>query len=134
MTLEELNKTVFKGKAGKCAKETLKYLVKHWLEEDTCIYVNGYRISYRDKDYLSETRKFDFDKIIVEENMNPKDYFKWAGDFMSMSFEGPLYDVFNYGFEYPGYEKREEELSNIFKKYGKYSELGNAWNCSLYNL
>ena len=95
MTLKELNKTVFKGKAGKCAKETLKYLVKHWLEEDTSIYVNGYRISYHGRDWHKNTEKFDWEKIKVEENMNPRGYFEWAGNFMSMSFEGLLYDVMN---------------------------------------
>ena len=61
--------------------------------------------------------------------MNPRHYFEWAGDFMSMSFEGPLYDALNYSSS----GKHEEALSNIFKKYGKYFELGNAWNLSLYD-
>ena len=129
MTLEELNKTVFKGKAGKCAKETLKYLVKHWAEEDTLIYVNGYRISYVGRDWEKEHEKFDWNKIRVEEDKDPKDYFEWAGKFMSMSFEGPLYDSINYGSG-----KREEELQEIFNKYGYYFELGNAWNLSLYKI
>lgn len=132
MTLKELNKTVFKGKAGKCAKETLKYLVKHWLEEDTSIYVNGYRISYHGRDWHKNTEKFDWEKIKVEENMNPRGYFEWAGNFMSMSFEGLLYDVMNDYYE--GAYKREEELRKIFEKYGKYYELGNAWNLSLYDI
>ena len=131
MTLEELNKTVFKGQAGKCAKETLKYLVKHWLEEDTLIYVNGYRISYHGRDWDKDTEKFDWNKIKVE-NANVHRYLDYAGDFMSMSFEGLLYDVMNDYYE--GAYKREQELCDIFKKYGKYYELGNAWNLSLYNL
>ena len=45
-----------------------------------------------------------------------------------MTFEGPLYEALNYG----GYDENpwqtEEELTAIFRKYGLYYELGNAWN------
>lgn len=132
-------KSVFKGKSGKCAKETMEWLVKHSKWEDTYVYVNGYRLSYdvrwdyyidwNSKDCYERPRIIEWDKVKVETDMNPRDYFKYVGDFMSMSFEGNLYDAINYG---DG--RCEESLQKLFEKYGKYFELGNAWNLSLYDL
>lgn len=112
-------------KAMQCAKETAKWLGEHSLYRDVSIYVDHKRYSVTEAGEL----KYDIDA-------EPKNYFDFAGDFMSMSFEGPLYDVMNYYNDFlSGYdEKRQEELEGIFKKYGKYSELGNAWNLSLYDI
>lgn len=57
-------------------------------------------------------------------NKNPLDYFEYANpDTLSMSFEGSLYEVLNYG-----NWKTVEEFEKLFVKYGYYYELGNAWN------
>lgn len=49
---------------------------------------------------------------------------------LSMSFEGPLYDLLNYNCG----SETEEKFSKILKKYGLYFELGNAWNLSCYEI
>lgn len=44
-----------------------------------------------------------------------------------MTFEGPLYDVLNYG---DG--TTENELRTFFEDYGLYYELGYAWSLATY--
>lgn len=123
---ENIVEEVDQEAAMNCAKETAKYLAAHGLHEDVLIYVNGARYTITDEGTL----KYDSDC------RDPKAYLDYAGNFMSMSFEGPLYDVMNYYNDFlSGYdEKRQEELGEIFKKYGKYYELGHAWSLSLYDL
>ena len=121
-----------KNDAGMCAKDIIDFLIKHKLWIDTFVYVNGKRYGcYDGKDYHYDNN---WDCVFVEDDMNPRDYFDYAGDFLSMSFECGLYDVLNYGFEFKSYAKMEEELNSICLKYNKYYELGNAWNLSLYDL
>jgi len=109
-------------KAMKCATEVAKWLAKNEAHGDVSIYVDHKRYSIND----DGTLKYDIDA-------EPTKYFEYAGDFMSMSFEGLLYELINYGWEF-GESKIVSGLEKIFNKYGKYSELGNAWNLSLYNL
>lgn len=63
------------------------------------------------------------------ENIDPHDYFEWAAydHILSMSFEGPLYDVLNYS-----YGKSEEMFRSIFERRGLYYEFGNSWNLTVY--
>lgn len=109
-------------KQMKCAIETAKYLAKHEAHEDVCIYVDHKRYTISD----DGTLEYDIDA-------EPTKYFEYAGDFMSMSFEGVLYDLINYGFEWGG-SKTVDGLEEIFKKYNKYYELCNSWSLSLYDL
>ncbi len=125
-------KEMFKTKAEKCAREIIDWCIKNGLWIDTFIYVNGKRFGCTDGKHYHYDNNWDC--VFVEDNMNPKDYFEYAGDFLSMSFEGPLYNVVNENWCNKHYEKLEKEFSKICEKYGKYYELGNAWNCSLYNL
>ena len=107
------------------ASEIMNYLVQYGLDSDVCIYFNNKRIENKyDWRNPDEPPKF-----IVEENMNPFDYFSYANydHILSMSFEGPLYQELNYN-----YGKRAEGLEKIFSKYGVYWEFGNAWNLSAY--
>ena len=109
-------------KAAKCAKDIMSFLDKHDLSDGVSIYYDKKRV-----------RKVK-DSWITEYDLEPKQFFPYAGDFLSMSFEGTFYDVVNYGFEHKWYAKLEKEFSSIIKKHGKYYELGNAWNLSLYDL
>ena len=90
------------------------------------IYVNGKRYGTYDGEGHYNYGTNSWDNVYVEDDKNPKDYFEYAGKILSMSFEGPLYDILNYGFEWGS--KWEEEFLEIFKKHGYYYELGNAWN------
>lgn len=109
--------------AMKCATTFAKWLAKHYLTDGVCIYVDHKRYTVSDSG-----------ELVYDIDAEPKEYFEWAGDFMSASFEGPLYDVLNYGFESEHYQKLETEMIGLFEKFGHYSELGNAWNLSLYKI
>lgn len=128
------DKTQFKTKEEKLAKDIIDWLLKKGIFDDTFIYVNGKRYGTYDGEGHYNYGTDSWDKVYVEEDKDPKDYFEYAGPHLSMSFEGPLYDVLNYGWEYEGYQKWEEELTEIFKKYGYYFELGNAWNLTAVEL
>ena len=66
----------------------------------------------------------------VLEDMVGSDYFRYANDdTISMSFEGGLYNVMNYG----PFDVREA-FQDMLAEYGYYAELGNAWNLALYEI
>lgn len=121
-------KDEFKNKQGKLAKDIIDWLLSKEIFDDTFIYVNGKRYGTYDGEGHYNYGTNSWDNVYVEDNKNPKDYFEYAGPYLSMSFEGPLYDALNYGWEYEFYQKWEDELTAIFKKHGYYFELGNAWN------
>lgn len=125
-------KEEFKTAAEKCAKEIIEWLIKNEMWVDTFIYVNGKRYGCWDGGHYHYDNTWDC--VFVEDNMDPKEYFEYAGDWLSMSFEGPLYEVINEAWSSKYYDRMEQEFSKICKKYGKYYELGNAWNCSLFDL
>lgn len=95
---------------------------------DTFIYFNGKRIGNKDPD---GTYHYD-GSVFMEENMDPKDYFEYVNPdhILSMSFEGYVYHMFNYG-SYPDVLKK---FNSLLKKYGIYYEFGDAWNLSCYYL
>lgn len=120
----------------RCAEEIINWLIKNRLWQDTCIYANNRRFS----DFDPETRTYhyvlsetddSFDCVFADENTDPKEYFTFAGDFLSMSFEGPLYGIFNY--YRSNCDKYINEFNAIIGKYGMHYELGNSWNLSLYS-
>ena len=126
------------------AYELMQYLIKHSLEDDTIIY-------YKTKDNWNSiianasshkktatpTDKRIGNKIIhcyLNKNDDPNQYFKYNGEYLSVSSEGTLYDVLN-GYVDENYQdKIKTELSNFFAHYGLYFEQGNTWNFSLYKM
>ena len=119
------DKTQFKTKAEKCAKEIIDYLLKKEMMDDTFIYVNGKRYGTYDgeKGYNYGTNSWD--KVYVEEDKDPKKYCEYAGDILSISSEGFLYDAMNYGFEWD--TKVPDEIDAILEKYGFYLEACTSW-------
>lgn len=119
-------KTVTKTNIEELAQEIMEFLVKEGLASDTSIYFNNkvIRNEIEWNDDYSYTLKWE-----TTENVNPHDYFDYCAydHILSMSFEGPLYDVLNYTFG-----RKEEKFRAIFEKYGLYYELGNAWNLTAY--
>ena len=118
-------KEEFKGKAGKLAKDIIDYLLKKEIMDDTFIYINGKRYGTYDgeKGYHYETNSWD--DLYVEDDMEPKDYCQYAGNILSISTEGFLYDALNYGFEWN--TKIPDELEAIFEKHGYYYEMCTNW-------
>ena len=119
---------LLKTKEEKLAKDIINWLLKKGIFDDTYIYVNGKRYGTYDGEGHYNYGTESWDDVYVEDNMDPSHYFQYAGPYLSMSFEGPLYDALNYGWEYETYAKWEEELTDIFNKHGFYFELGNSWN------
>ena len=113
------------------ATEIFEWLVKHEMWMDTCIYFNGKRWGTHNKEtgeYYYNQHKY------YEEVADPKDFFEYVNEpnILSMSFEGPLYEVLN---AYrPGWTKLEDKFQKIFEKYGVYYEMGHAWNLSCYEI
>lgn len=87
-----------------------------WL--DVSIYCNGKCWSTSDK----ECKHFRYGGEPFVYEADPHDYTEYAGDILTMTFEGPLYDALNYGFRF------EDKLLSLFKKYGLYYEMGHAWD------
>ena len=114
------------------AKEIYDWCIKKHLWGDNIIYFNGKAWSSFHEWHGIEGKKIG-NALYEYEDKNPKDYFEYGNpETLSMSFEGPLYDVLN-GYDY-GWSKREEEFLKIFEKYGYYYEMGHAWNLSAYEL
>lgn len=96
------------------ANDIKDFMIKNNIAEDTRIYFNG--MAY-DSVNNSEYKEFS--------DIKGSTYFEYADDeSVSMSFEGALYHMINYG------ENRRllEKFDNIFTKHKCYYELGYAWS------
>lgn len=123
----------FKTKSERCAFEIINFLIRHSMWIDTSIYVNGKRYSC----YDGEHHQYDntWDCVFREDNMDPAKYVEYNSKFLTMTFEGPFYDIVNYYFPNSKYcDKILAEFDDIIKKYNKYYELGYAWSLALYDL
>ena len=119
-------KTLTKTNIEEFAKEIISFLNKEGLAPDVSIYFNNKVM--RDRGDYDDNYNY-IPKWETTEAVNPHDYFEYAAydHILSMSFEGPLYNVLNYTFG-----RQEEEFSSIFEKWGLYFELGNMWNLTAY--
>ena len=122
----------FKTEAEKCALEIINFLMRHEMWQDTSIYVNGKRYGCYDGEHYRYDNTWDC--VFREDNMNPADYVEYNSDFLTMTFEGPFYDVVNYYISAKYCDKILKEFDKIISKYKKYYELGYAWSLALYDL
>lgn len=114
------------------ARDIYNWCKKNHLWGDNTIYFDGKAWSSSAGWDLEKGKPID-GNLYEYENKNPKDYFEYANPAtLSMSFEGPLYRVLN-GYTY-GWVKLENELNQLFEKYGYYFEYGHAWNLSAFKL
>lgn len=104
-------------KTAALAKDIYDYLIANGLWFDCAIYFNGKR--------WSTYGTAGTGKSVIEEEADPHDYTEYAGDILTVIFEGPLYEALNYGND--NWET-EKQLRKIFEQYGCYFELGNSWN------
>ena len=106
------------------AKQIKTYLSKKDIASDVCIYYNNCREC---SDFNMATGKYVWHK---EMNINPHDYFAYAAydHILSMSFEGPFYDVIN-GIDYTS---KLTGFQKILDNFGLYYELGNYWNLTVF--
>ena len=120
------------NKNEQLAKDIYNWCKKKKLWEDCCIYFDGKAWASWNEWHEEYGKKINED-LYEFENRNPKEYFEYVNsETLSMSFEGPLYDVLNA--YVPGWVKKEDEFRKLFEKYGFYYELGNAWNLSAYEI
>ena len=123
----------------------MRYLIDHELFSDSRIYFktkNSWKAIQVDK---PSNQSLSFTKITHEhgkksytvcviDNIDPNDYFEENGDYLSMSFEGPLYHTLNRTEWLHPHDYVLDNLRNFFSTYGLYYELGDAWNFSLYEI
>lgn len=121
-----MSKKMTERQIEKLAMEIRNFLLDRGMWIDTTIYFHGKAISTDDRD--GHYAYNDPAKLFVLEDQDPKRYFEHAGGILSMSFEGPLYDVLNYCEDL----KTEEAFTKLLRQHGLYYELGNAWNLSVY--
>lgn len=122
----------FKTKAEKCAFEIINFLIRHEMWQDTSVYVNGKRYSCYDGEHYQYDSTWDC--VFREDNINPRDYLEYTSDFVTMTFEGPFYEVVNYYYPMSLCDSLLAEFNDILKKYNKYYELGHAWSLALYDM
>ena len=115
-------KKLSKKKIEQLANEIRSFLLEHDMWVDTRIYFNG--MAYSTDDGEGHYYYNDPTHMVVLENMDPHRYTEYAGDILTMTFEGPLYEVLNYGDDY----ELEKKFFSLFEKYGLYYELGEAWS------
>lgn len=114
------------------AKEIYDWCKKKHLWSDIIIYFNG-KAWKSDEDWSGVKGKKIGEDLYEFEDRNPCDYFEYGNpNTLSMSFEGPLYDVLN-GYCY-GWTRLEDEFLKLFEKHGYYYELGYAWSLSAYEI
>lgn len=127
-----MSKTLTSEQKEQLALELIDYLISKGLFTDVTVYVNGRSYGTYDREH----EKFyynDKDHIVITENKDPRSCFEYVSkdNILSMSFEGPLYNVLN---GYSGPYTVYDEMGKICEKYGCYFELGNAWNMTCYYL
>lgn len=122
-----------KIKSEKCAKEIIEFLIEHNLWQDTYIYANHKRWGDEDPNEKSHKRfhyENDKDTSVFVEEREYNDSYK--SDFLTMTFEGPVYEIFNYYLPIRYCDSIIKEFNDIISKYGYYYELGYAWSLALY--
>ena len=115
-------KTLTKINIEELANEIISFLEKEKLASDVSIYFNNKVMRARGEwdDKYNYIPKWE-----TTENVSPHDYFDYCAydHILSMSFEGPLYDILNYT-----HGRKEDKFDALFEKWGLYHEQGNAWN------
>ena len=126
------------------AENLLRYLIDLDLDMSVRIYFNfkdGHGTAIQSSppsatcDYqcITQVKGKNSYRYYILSDINPQDYFEYNGDYLSMSFEGPLYHILNYtAYRESRMERVNKQLNNYFSHYGLYMELGNAWNASVY--
>lgn len=114
------------------AKEIYEFLKEYGIWTDVNIYYNGKVMTSYCKE---EGRHYNNEKVFEYED-EPTKYFEYVRkpNILSMSFEGELYSALNWYGNNSWCVTITSKLTDIFKKYGLYYELGNAWNLSAYEL
>lgn len=121
-----INKRLTKDQIEELAEKVYQLFRKNGIWSDTIIYFNGCSLDNKD-----ETGRYHYDgSAYHHKDKDPRDYFGYVNSdhILSMSFEGPVNHMFNYG----EYQDVLDEFNALLDGYGLYYELGNSWNLSCY--
>lgn len=124
--MNKARKPLTREQIGRLATDIYKLLKDNGLWIDTSIYFNGNRIDNRDDD-----GNYHYDGVMYfHEDMDPRDCFEYVNPdhIISMTFEGPVYHMFNYD-RNPSVLKK---FNALLKRFGVCYELGDAWNLTCY--
>ena len=117
-------KPISDKKCEELATEIFEWLVKNEMWVDVRIYFNGKYWGTHNP----ETGEYYYNELKHYEGIaDPRDYFEYVREsenILSMSFEGPLYELLN---GYTGY-RLVDQFNKIFENYGLYYEMGHQWN------
>ena len=106
----------------------MKVLTKADIER-MALEVAGYchAMGYKDVDLYYNGKKLPVDTMKMEDNVDPHDFIKYCpyNHIFSMVVDDPEYDLEEDIFYEMG-------ITNIFKRYGLYADMGDTWNCSCY--
>ena len=112
------------------AQDILSLLQKNEMWIDTRIFFNGKAFA---TDNGAKEYRYNGEPFVLEP-INPVDYFEYAASpdkhILSMSFEGPLYEVINYGLDH----RFADQFQELFRKHGVYYELGHPWTLTCYDI
>lgn len=109
------------------AIELRSWLIDHEMWMDVTIFFEGKSFSTCDDDgnfYYNDP-----DHLLVLFGEDPHCYTKYAGDLLTMIYEGPLYNLLNRGMPDPDLIS---EFDAIFDKYGYYWTQGHAWDLTIH--
>ena len=120
-------KEITSEKMDALALEIVEFLQKNELFQDVNIYCNNKRIS-SNVITNGDLIKTELGTHYVIGTCNVASVVEFNNpNTITMTFEGPLYQVLNYG---P--TKTEQAFLKLFSKYGLYYELGYAWSLAAY--
>ena len=123
-------KTEFKTEAEKCTFEIINFLICRGLWQDTFVYVGNKRYGcYDGKHYHYDNN---WSCVFREDDKKASDYLEYHSNFITMTFEGPFYEIVNYDAPASYCNRVLEEFNNILKKYGTFYEVGYAWSLAIY--
>ena len=109
------------------ATELRSWLLEHDMWMDVTIYFDGKAFSTSDRNghfYYNDPTH-----LVEIENADPHEITEYAGELLTMTFEGPLYHLLNYG--EPDWSLANE-FSSIFNKHGYWYEQSHAWDLTIY--
>lgn len=123
-------KSLTKKGIERLAGEIKQFLEDNYIADAVSIYYNG-AVYRSDADWKFDEDPDKDEYVVVwnkTEDVYPNQYFGYVNPkhILSMSFEGGLYKILNYG------SKLEDKFHDIFRKYGLYFELGHSWNLTAY--
>lgn len=122
----KIKKPLTEEQIEELADEIYQLFKKNDMWMDSCIYFNGCCL-----DGTDENGNCHYDgSAYLHPDRDPRDNFEYVNPdhILSMSFEGPVYHMFNYG----EHGSVLEKFDSLLKQFGLYYELGNAWNLTCY--